>query len=94
MLRRNHAASSKVDGFHVGLAPKWIGLFEVERRLRHGVYLLKTTPPVKVQSVELKLVKQPLRDITTTDAAEEADPVSEVLSDVVEPRYNLRPRKP
>lgn len=76
VLRRNHPVSSKVQGFHAGLAPKWVGPFEVDKRLGHGVYMLKTTPPVKVHAAELRLVKHPLRGHGEPDAVEDdAEPM-------------------
>lgn len=90
VLRRNHTASNKMDGVHAGLAPKWIGPFEVDRRLGHGTYLLRTTPPVKVHAAELKPVNQPLRDVVPM-AVDPSDAVGEEEDPA--PRYNLRPRR-
>ena len=63
VLRRNHALSNKLQGFHSGLAPKWLGPFEVERKLGKGVYLLKSSPPTKVHASELKILQRPLRNL-------------------------------
>lgn len=62
VLRRNHPQSSKLQKFHAGMAPKWLGPFEVEQKLGNGVYLLKSNPPIKVHASELKVLPRPLRD--------------------------------
>ena len=45
VLRKNHTLSNKLEGYHAGLAPKWLRPFEVEKRLGNGVLSLKTTLP-------------------------------------------------
>lgn len=87
VLRRNHALSNKAEGYHAGLAQKWVGPFEVDQRLGQGVYVLKTIPPVKVHASDLKRVEQSLR--FNQRAEVEGDTTS---AEVRGPRYNLRLR--
>ena len=87
VLRKNHVLSNKLEGIHASLAPKWLGPFEVVKKLGHGVYALKTNPPMKVHAAELKAIPQPLR---TSDEAPEEEEAEDVEPEV--PRYNLRYR--
>lgn len=88
VMRRNHPQSSKIDGYHAGLAPKWVGPFEVEQQLGPGVYTLKTSPATKVHISELKVLSQPLRPSQREVANREDDNAARES-----PRYNLRPRR-
>ncbi|MGP1915782.1 MAG: hypothetical protein ACTS4Y_01645 [Candidatus Hodgkinia cicadicola] len=58
VLWKNHCPNNKADGYYAELVQKWFGPFQVDKQLGEGVYLLKTSPPVKVHTLELWLVKQ------------------------------------
>ena len=91
VLRKNHVLSNKLEGIHAGLAPKWLGPFEVDKKLGHGVYALKTNPPVKVHAAELRAIPQPLRSNEESPREESPREESEDIRPEA-PRYNLRCR--
>ena len=54
--------SNKADGYHAGLAQKWVGLFEENQHLENGMSSSwpKDISSVKVHASKLKGAKQPL----------------------------------
>ena len=59
VAKESHS-QQKGDGYHAGLAQKWIGPNELDQCLKNGVYSLRRPSPVKVHVAELKVIKQPL----------------------------------